>query len=131
MAVKDIKEPVKKNLKYERDKDRQMVKGIFKYYEVPGGSVSFPFKAYKEDPVETYHLVDGEVYTLPLGVAKHLANNCWYPVHKHTLDEKGKRVTTVGRKVHRMGFHSLEFTDIDELSHSGPTEIVTVEYSTK
>jgi len=58
-----------KNLRSMRDKDRQMVKGVFKYYEVPGGSVGFCFKKYKEDPIEKFDLVDGQIYTIPLGVA--------------------------------------------------------------
>ena len=79
----------KPNLKYQRDKDREPVKGIFRFYEVAGGVLSFVFKAYKEDPVESFTLHDGQVYTLPLGVAKHLNKNCWYPIHAHSKDESG------------------------------------------
>jgi hypothetical protein len=130
MAIeqKTIKEAApKQNLKYQRDKDREMVKGIFKFYEVPGGSMSFVFKVYKEDPVERFDFVDGQVYNIPLGVAKHLNKNGWYPVHVHALDENGVPAMRIGQKVRRFGFQSLEFVDIDDLSF-GDKQIVTVEH---
>jgi len=122
---KDEKKP-KPSLRYLRDKDRELVKGIFKFYEVPGGSMSFNFRAYKEDPVERYDLVDGEIYTLPLGVAKHLNKNGSYPVHSYAQDETGKPVQKIGQKVHRFGFQSLEFVDVEELSPNHKS-IITVE----
>ena len=123
-----IKEDKRKkpNLKYQRDKDREKVKGIFKFYEVPGAQLSFVYKAYKEDPVETYTLVDGNVYTLPLGVAKHLNKNGQYPIHQYLRDEAGNVSMKIGQKVRRFGFQSLEFVDVEELS-TAPSEIVTVE----
>lgn len=125
-AVQEKELKPKKNLRYMRDKDREPVKGIFRFYEVPGGSMSFSYKAYKEDPVERFDLVDGGVYTLPLGVAKHLNKNGWYPVHSHMTDENGKPVMRVGQKVRRFGFQSLEFVDIEDLSEVG-NSIVTAE----
>lgn len=130
MAVaeqKTIKDAPKQNLRYQRDKDREMVKGIFKFYEVPGGSMSFVFKVYKEDPVERFDFVDGKIYTIPLGVAKHLNKNGWYPVHTHTLDENGRPTIRIGQKVRRFGFQSLEFVDIEDLS-IGDKQIITVEH---
>jgi len=118
-----------KKLKMMRDKDRQMVKGVFKYYEVPGGAVGFCFKKYKEDPIETFDLVDGQVYTIPLGVAKHLNSNTWYPIHSYTTDENGKPLQSVSQKVNRMAFQSLEFMDIEDFS--GAKQIITVENLTR
>lgn len=117
---------LQQNLKYQHDKDREMVKGIFRFYEVPGGSMSFVVKMYKQDEVERYDLVDGQVYTIPLGVAKHLNKNGWYPEHEYKLDENGKAVQRIGKKVRRFGFQSLEFVDIDELNY-GDKQIITVE----
>lgn len=115
----------KQNLRYQRDKDREKVKGIFRFHEVPGGSMSFMFKAYKEDPLERYDFVDGEVYSIPLGVAKHLNNNLWYPVHSYTTDEHGKPSTKIGQKVRRCTFQSLEFVDIEELKPAA--NLITIE----
>ena len=116
----------KKSLKFQRDKDREMVKGIFRFFEVPGGTISFPIRLYKEDEVEKYTLTDGETYTIPLGVAKHLNKNGWYPVHAHSVDGNGKAVYKIGQKKRRFGFQSLEFIDPEDFS-TVDSSIITVE----
>lgn len=127
---------IKPNVRYMRDKDREMVKGIFRDYEVPGGNTSFCFRAYKEDPVERYDFVDGQVYTIPLGVAKHLNKNCWYPEYEYAktdnkVIETGFGPNTamrIGKKVRRFGFQSLDFIDSEDLLELGaPSKILTVE----
>jgi len=122
----DKKKSNKGSLKYQRDKDREKVKGIFKFYEVPGGSLSFVFKKYKGDPIERFDLIDGQIYTLPLGVAKHLNSGGAYPVHAHATDENGKSSMRIGKKIRRFGFQSLEFVDIDDFPNAAE-EIITVE----
>lgn len=113
----------KTNLRYQRDKDREKVRGIFRFYEVPGGSIAFSYKAYKEDPVEKFDLVDGQIFTLPLGVARHLNKNGVYPVHQHAVDASGNPIVEIGTKVHRFGFQSLEFVDLEDFGDSS-SEIV-------
>ena len=123
----DKKKKNPKSLTYQRDKERELVKGIFHFHEVPGGSMSFNFKKYKGDKVERYDLVDGQVYTIPLGVARHLNKNGSYPVHSYMQDETGKPSIRIGQKVNRFSFQSLEFVDIDDLPNKAD-EIVTVEH---
>ena len=123
MEAKEFKKPeVKKDLKHDyqylRAKDREKVRGIFKFYEVPGGSMSFNFRKWKGDPLERYDMIDGQVYTVPLGVARHLNNDCWYPIHAYTKDEHGNTVQGIGKKVKRCGFQSLEFVDIEGLENN-------------
>ena len=126
--VQKVENKVEKpSLKYQRDKDKEKVRGIFRFYEVPGGSMSFVYKAYRGDEVERYDMVDGEVYEIPLGVAKHLNKNMWYPIHAYTTDENGKASTRIGQKVRRCGFQSLEFVDIEDLTPVGNASLVTVE----
>lgn len=115
----------KPSLKWLRDRDRQKVKGKFIFHECPGAIMRFVYKAYKGDPVERYDLKDGEIYELPLGVARHLNKNCWYPRHSYQLDESGKPIMRVGEKVRRVSFQSLEFLDIDDLQPD--KSVVTVE----
>jgi len=123
---KMTKEEAKKLIEKQRQEDRRMVKGIFKFYECPTASLSFSFKKYKGDPVEHYTLIDGQVYEVPLGVAKHLNNSGWYPVHAYAKSEDGMSPTMrVGQKIHRYGFQSLDFVDIEEKFPSN--DIVTVE----
>lgn len=118
------KRTTRPNYKFQRDKDREMVKGIFRFYEVPGGTMSFSIKIWKEDEVENFTLRDGAVYTIPLGVAKHLNKNCWYPIHSHASDENGITSMKVGQRVRRMGFSSLEFTDIEDLMDKDGNSII-------
>ena len=112
----------KGSLQYQRDKDREKVRGIFRFHEVPGGTMSFSFKKYKGDPVERYDLIDGMTYSIPLGVAKHLNTNVWYPVHAYTINEAGTAAMGVGRKVRRCSFQSLEFIDTDDLPMGNSSE---------
>lgn len=113
------------DLRNQRAKDNEKVQGIFRYHEVPGGGVSFCYKFYKEDPVERYDLVDGNLYTLPLGVARHLNKNGWYPVYEFMKDEATQNVQRVGQKVRRFSFQSTEFVDLEDLTPVG--KIITVE----
>lgn len=123
---KNKQDSTQKSMKYQRDKDREKVKGIFKFYEIPGGSLSFNYRAYKGDPIERFDMVDGEVYTIPLGVARHLNKNGWYPIHHFAQDETGHTSMKIGQKKRRFGFQSLEFADIDDFEDASK-EIVTVE----
>ena len=123
----DTRDEMAKKLQIERDKDREMVKGVFKYYEVPGGVVEFCFKKYEQDPLEKFTMYDGQVYTIPLGVAKHLNNNTWYPVHEYGRNEDGSPLQRIGQKVRRMAFQSLEFMDMEGMGDN-INRITTVEH---
>lgn len=119
-------------MKYQRDKDREMVRGIFRFHEVPSGSMSFVYKAYKGDEVERYDMIDGQVYTVPLGVAKHINKNIWYPEYSYVTTEKvytgfgpGQAMKAT-RKVKRCSFQSLEFLDIDDVPTT-VSPIITME----
>lgn len=98
-----------------RKKDNKIVKGVFRCFEPRGGNMTFSFKKYAGDEVLHYDMTDGDTYDIPLMVAKHLNNNCWYPKHAHVLDANGKASVGVGRKVHRCTFESLEFQFDDEI----------------
>ena len=118
-------EPKKENLRYQRDRDRQKVQGVFRFHEVPGGRMEFVYKKYKGDPIEKFDFVDGQVYTIPLGVAKHLNSNCWYPQYDYVKADgmirvdnnfSGNKTMQVQKKKRRVSFQSLEFMDIEELN---------------
>ncbi len=97
-----------------REKDHKIVKGIFRCYEPRGGSFTFSFKQYKGDPVLKFTMVDGDTYEIPLMVAKHLNQNCWYPRHAHVVDANGHPTIDIGKKVQRCTFESLEFYSEEE-----------------
>lgn len=132
------KRELAKKLKHQRDKERELVRGVFHYYEVPNGVLEFSYKKFREDPVETYQLFDGQIYSLPLGVAKHLNQNIAYPQYEYIKGEEviggynsgygstpamGMRIKS---KVKRCSFQSLEFLDVDELEMN-PQRIVEVD----
>lgn len=133
IAGKMTAEQLKKNIKYLREKDAEKVRGKFHYHEVPGGVLSFTYKYWPGEQPETYTLYDGEFYTLPLGVAKHLNKNIAYAKYAH-LDPSEIGVQTglptslygasgknmkISQMVRRCTFQSLEFVDIDDLTPVG------------
>lgn len=143
-ATQEEKDNVKKRMEYERAKDSEIVRGIFQFHECPGGHMAFWYKKYEKDEVTRYDLFDGKVHEIPLGVAKHLNKNCWYPSYSYVpsssiFGERDPVVQAAGsfighemkvtQKKHRCSFRSLEFIDIDDISLGGPgqTDIVSVE----
>ena len=112
-----VAKPNKTTLKMQRDKDREPVKGVFKYHENQGGVLKFSIKLHKEDQVETYELVDGGIYTLPRGVATHLNRNTYYPEYEQSRVAKeltGIPELRIKKKIYRTGFYPLDFVDVGE-----------------
>jgi hypothetical protein len=67
------KEDVKRLMNSWRDRDAELVTGIFKNNEEPGQSTSFRFKAYPGDDFKEWFFEDGEKYQIPRGIARQLA----------------------------------------------------------
>lgn len=130
------KRELAKKLESMRLKDREMVKGVFHYFEVPNGVLEFSYKKYAKDPVETYQLYDNHIYTLPLGVAKHLNTNVAYPEYEYIKGEDGKMMQgfnnmqaqgmKIRTKTRRCSFESLELIDMNEFEHANK-KIIEVE----
>lgn len=102
----------------ERKRDRTPVKGIFKYHEVPNGVLRFSYKAYEGDPVENFEFYDGRIYTIPLGVAKHLNKNGFYPHYQYQFDKYGIPIQCIEKKIRRFNFNSLEFMPEDDAGNN-------------
>jgi len=118
---------IKKTLSYEqlRARDNEMVRGRFKYEEVPGGTLVFSYKKFKNDPVRNFTLEDGKIYTIPRGVAKHLATSGSYPIHEYQTDENGRPIVRIGRHKRRYTFESLGF--FDDIEETQQSSLYTVE----
>lgn len=129
----------KPSLTYQRDQDAQIVRGIFHYYEVPGGCMELVYRKYKGQQIERYELMDGEMCEIPLGLAKHLNTNCWYPVYEYSQIDpamaKGVPISNrsskpmqmrISKKVKRCGFQSLDFTEYENMDHR-PSQLVGIE----
>ncbi len=130
-----------KNPKLQKfiDEETVLVKGRFKMYESPGASVKIIVKKYPGIPQFEKLMYDGDVYEVPLYVARHLngidvtaggcdkkIGTCSYPIHGFQTPERGGTqpchlneagvpvpVVTVAKRVRRYGFESLTF-DVDE-----------------
>lgn len=126
-----------KEIESLREKNNKLVRGRFKDYEVPGGTLEFSFgPLYKGDKQYTYShingnaLKDGEVYDLPRCVAIHLNKNCWYPTFEHKPSESYivganpySNTPQISKKTHRFGFQSLEF-DGEDIGPAAPVFMV-------
>ena len=73
----------------------------------------FAYRKYKGDPARVYHLIDGEEYDIPLGVAKHINNSCVYQRKKYpnilTKDQTGKWTPIPDKPIERYQFISSEY----------------------
>lgn len=125
-ASSKTKEQLAKELEKKRMEDREMVRGTFRYHEQPGFHLKFCFLKYKGDPLEVYDLQDGETYTIPLGVARHLNSSGFYPSYEYIKDHTGNHTTKMTRKVNRYSFISNDLED-DETYKSLDTNLVTCE----
>lgn len=91
------------------EEEKKIVRGRFDYKECPGGVMEFTYRKFKEEPLKNYSLKDGEVYEIPLYVARHLNKECNFPSHTFKNDEQGRPQTVIAERIHRTGFQSLDF----------------------
>lgn len=132
-----------KKLDTQRERDQELITGVFRYIEHPGGTLRFRYHKYQEDGFPQYELQDGKIYKLPRMVARHLNQNVHYINYKHLDKQLGElavhaayndgRVSThermhVVNKIARCEFKSLEFMDEDlELYPSNLSEVKRVQ----
>jgi len=131
-----------KKLESMRERDHELVTGIFRYIEKPKGKLSFTFGGkYPGDEFKRYDLIDGQRYKLPRMVARHLNQNCYYVEYTRIGGKlgmaSGNETFMAGtgnedtyanmyaqNKIHRTEFRSLEFMDDDISAGPDITEIV-------
>lgn len=94
-------------LNYLKDRDTQMVTGVFKCLEPVGGSVTFSAKAWDGCEINTT-MEHGQEYTIPYAIAVQLEKGCWWPTHSYLLDAQGKPVITTGKKNYRFSFNTSD-----------------------
>jgi len=141
-AKKITKEAFAKQIEKMRDRDSELVTGIFNNRENRNGGAMFNFKLYPNEEFKDYWLRDGERYMIPRGVARHLNNGCYYKEYSHMSGQQGEQGVRVGAndgrlrpietmqtatKVHRYEFRSLEFMDDDINMY--PTNLTEVTYA--
>jgi hypothetical protein len=143
---KKTKEDAFKAREARRERDNELITGIFRYIERPGNALRFRFKKYAGDDYKQYKLIDGERYKLPRMVARHLNKDVYYMKYKHIpgfggmqggVAPEGNRFNDglytsdkgmhFQEKVHRCEFRSLEFSD-EDLDASPPNITMVTAY---
>lgn len=102
----------KSTIDSQKERDSKPVTGRFVYKERPGQVLEFPYRKYKE-PIKIWRFKDGEIYTIPRGIASHLQREGKYAIHEHCVDENGKPSMRIGHMVDRFTFESIDFLDED------------------
>lgn len=100
------------------EEEKKPVRGKFIFHELPGGKLDFMFRKYRDDQLTKYEMSDGQVYTIPLMVARHLNTNCSYPSYSYKSDENGRPKVSIAEKIRRCSFQSLEFVEQEMTSAS-------------
>lgn len=129
------KREISPRLKKFMDEECQMVKGRFKNYETEGGNLPLTCGKYPGQPLFSQTFQDGEIYEVPLWIARHLngidvtaeaingkIGSCSYVIHGFKWDKGapvpesqigpgGAPVPHIGseKRKRRFGFQSLEF----------------------
>ena len=101
-------------IQHLRERDTEMVTGIFRCFEPAGGCVEMNAMAYDGETPIKYLFIDGQQYTVPRYIARRFEGDfqgigTWYPTHSNVLDADGKPTIAIGKKNRRFGFSSMEF----------------------
>lgn len=128
LSREDLLKEGRKRHAAQRERDMELVTGVFRFVEHPGGSLHFRFHKYEGDGYPHYELKDGQIYKLPRMVARNLNKNVNY-IQYQPLDKQIDKLTvnagynngqvnttnrmTVVNRIPRCEFKSLEFMDED------------------
>jgi hypothetical protein len=120
LTIDEQKVKLAQTLNHRRKKEAELVRGIFRNYENPGGYLGFTAPAFdgkpgKEEANKKWEFWDTKEYTIPRGLAFHLNNNLKYPVYRN-LDIPGvDALCEVESFFHRVAFHPIGFDDFDDI----------------
>lgn len=65
----------------QKDLDQKLVRGTFKFFERPNGTLRFSYRRYRGEKITTYILKDGSTYELPWGVVRAMEESSHYQTH--------------------------------------------------
>ena len=103
------KKAAKEKLDAMYKEESKLVKGIFKNLECKGGSAQFAWRKYPQEEIQLWNMEDEKSYEIPLGLARHINNDCFIPTHKYLVNEDGDRIVGIGLKNSRYQFLSTEY----------------------
>jgi hypothetical protein len=97
-----------REIAYIKAKDMESVRGIFHFWECKSGVLKFDLMKYKNTKID-WEMVDGQMYTVPLYVAKHLNTTGFVEEEKTVQDPLTLQFRKLKQKRRRYSFESLEF----------------------
>lgn len=103
------KDAAKEKLDKLYKEESQIVEGVFKNLECPGGGLEFSVKKFPQDNSFKFSLEDGKKYKIPLWVARHINNDCNERAHKFITSADGQKVVDLQRSRQRYQFLSTDF----------------------
>ena len=105
------KKEAKKTIAAQREKDNEMVTGIFKN-RTGEGKISFSYGKYKEDGTSIYEFEDGVTYTIPRMVANHLNQGTSVAKREYGINPDGTQSlqTIIRKREKRYEFISTDFS---------------------
>lgn len=112
--MKKMLEEKKAPIQPQKQQQKNTLKGIFHWHEVPQGTMSFLLKTKRGENVKKYSLVDGQEYNLPIDVVCHLNDSGKYPVHRYTTGADGKPHQGIGKMQKRFSYEITEFLDLSD-----------------
>lgn len=92
-VTKEVKELAKDKIKELIQEETVLVKGIFQFFESPGGSATITVRKYPGVPVFTKTMKDGKIYEIPKYVARFLNGT---DVSAGAVDNPGNGTTYIG-----------------------------------
>ena len=107
-------ETARSKLENIKARERTKVKATFVYHECPGGVLEFNFNMFKDDPIEKWKFLDGEIREVPLYIAKHLNNSGIYKTEERQVGPDGEYKVTTPLK--RYSFNKNDFIDVYDKS---------------
>ena len=115
----------------KKARDLELVSGLFINYESPGGRLEFRYQPpYKGVPFDAWSFQDGERYTIPRMIARHINTGCYYKKYKNVTRPDGTRDEMINafhngrldaknmqyaQKQHRFAFNPLDYMMDDDL----------------
>ena len=105
-------------LRREWEHDSKLVRGVFRRHDGNTDPLEFSYKKYKWDKLERYKLFHNQVHTIPLGVARHLNDDCKTPIYGHiasleAADATSKEAPVIGYN-NRFSFAGTEFSSVEK-----------------
>lgn len=102
---KDVNKQTHEEVEYILDEYSEIVTGTIVNHEQPGNPVEFWFRGPGCPDITKYEFADNTYVKMPVGVAEHINKNCWIGKDKDSLDESGRPIIAIGRKVRRYTFY--------------------------